>query len=226
MLREAREGTPLRREPDSRPVGRSAGYRVPVGLVVILLLSLGMLQSGCGTGGLAVKKDVWEAQDEFERRQAGLSEKVLRLESRITTLEEDISAIRRAIDELSGQLSDVDSEFSRGLEAVRAGQEQLGIELENRIRSVDQRRESDREDLLDRLDIVLEEVASENRRLREEMDAIRAAMASGGTHTVERGETLASIAADYGVTVSEIAAANDIDNPNLISVGQELVIPR
>ena len=51
--------------------------------------------------------------------------------------------------------------------------------------------------------------------------------ASGVTrHTVQRGETLASIASKYGVTVQELATANNISNPNLISVGQELFVPQ
>lgn len=45
------------------------------------------------------------------------------------------------------------------------------------------------------------------------------------THTVQAGEFLATIADEYGITVGEILAANDIDNPDLIYPGQELVIP-
>ncbi len=44
-------------------------------------------------------------------------------------------------------------------------------------------------------------------------------------HVVERGETLAGIARQYGVTVQAIAAANGIWNPNFIWAGQRLVIP-
>ncbi|GEM_PF-4205065 len=45
------------------------------------------------------------------------------------------------------------------------------------------------------------------------------------THTVQAGDTLAKIAAEFGVTVEEIAEANDIEDPSLINVGQVLVIP-
>jgi LysM repeat protein len=49
---------------------------------------------------------------------------------------------------------------------------------------------------------------------------------SGGTvHVVQRGQTLASIALRYGTTVAAISSANGIRNPNLIYVGQRLVIP-
>jgi LysM repeat protein len=44
-------------------------------------------------------------------------------------------------------------------------------------------------------------------------------------HVVLEGETLLSIAFDYDVTLAALQAANGIDNPALLSVGQELVIP-
>lgn len=44
-------------------------------------------------------------------------------------------------------------------------------------------------------------------------------------YTVQAGDTLYRIAARYGVTVSAIATANNIANPNLIRPGQVLVIP-
>lgn len=44
-------------------------------------------------------------------------------------------------------------------------------------------------------------------------------------HTVRAGETLFSLAQQYGLTVEEVAAANDITNVNVLEVGQQLVIP-
>ena len=48
---------------------------------------------------------------------------------------------------------------------------------------------------------------------------------STATHTVQRGETLGSIARQYGTTFTAIATANNLANPNLIYVGQQLTIP-
>jgi LysM repeat protein len=54
----------------------------------------------------------------------------------------------------------------------------------------------------------------------------RTAEAGGGfCHTVRPGETVSSIAAKYGVTVQAIVQANHLSNPNLIYVGQCLIIP-
>lgn len=44
-------------------------------------------------------------------------------------------------------------------------------------------------------------------------------------HVVKAGETLGSISQFYDVDMEDIMTVNDISNPNLISVGQQLVIP-
>lgn len=51
-------------------------------------------------------------------------------------------------------------------------------------------------------------------------------MAQGATvHVIQRGETLRSISAKYGVSVEALAVANNIIDPNRIFVGQRLTIP-
>jgi nucleoid-associated protein YgaU len=49
--------------------------------------------------------------------------------------------------------------------------------------------------------------------------------ASPRIHVVKRGESLSIIAERYGVSLEALIEANDIDDPNKIEVGQELVIP-
>jgi LysM repeat protein len=48
---------------------------------------------------------------------------------------------------------------------------------------------------------------------------------SGTVHVVVQGETLFEISLQYGVTVNDLAARNNISNINLILIGQEIVIP-
>lgn len=45
-------------------------------------------------------------------------------------------------------------------------------------------------------------------------------------HTVQRGDTLTSIAARYGLSVGELIALNDLDDRDVIRVGQRLVLSR
>jgi LysM repeat protein len=47
----------------------------------------------------------------------------------------------------------------------------------------------------------------------------------GGTHVVQPGEALFTIAEMYGVTIQAIVEANNIENPDHIEAGQVLIIP-
>lgn len=46
------------------------------------------------------------------------------------------------------------------------------------------------------------------------------------TYTVQAGDTLAEIAAAFGVTLDALVEANNIENVDVIEVGQVLIIPR
>ena len=48
---------------------------------------------------------------------------------------------------------------------------------------------------------------------------------TGTSYTVKAGDTLYAIALRYGVTITQLVNANGIANPNLIRVGQVLIIP-
>lgn len=52
-----------------------------------------------------------------------------------------------------------------------------------------------------------------------------AATAEGASHVIQPGENLGVIARKYGVTISELTAANGISDPTKIRAGQKLVIP-
>ena len=63
------------------------------------------------------------------------------------------------------------------------------------------------------------------RRARVLVAVTALAVTAGAGYTVQRGDTLSALAHRYGTTVSSLAEANDISDPNLIRVGQTLIIP-
>lgn len=65
------------------------------------------------------------------------------------------------------------------------------------------------------------------REVRRRQDTLARPAPTGaeGEHVVEKGETLSTIAQMYGVTIQDIMAANAMSNPNLINIGQVLIIP-
>ena len=60
-----------------------------------------------------------------------------------------------------------------------------------------------------------------DRKYASPADALAAAK-PGEYHTVKKGETLFSVALEHGQSYRDIAAWNNIDNPNMIRVGQQL----
>jgi LysM repeat protein len=60
---------------------------------------------------------------------------------------------------------------------------------------------------------------------RKQASLSAAASPSAGEHIVQKGETLSTIARDYGITVEDIMEANQISDANLIREGQALVLP-
>jgi len=56
-------------------------------------------------------------------------------------------------------------------------------------------------------------------------DAVSTATPDPSQYTVKAGDFLSVIAANFGITVEALIAANGIDNPDQIFVGQILIIP-
>ena len=55
--------------------------------------------------------------------------------------------------------------------------------------------------------------------------SVRAQEATGPVYVVQRGDSLSSIAARFGVDLNTLMAVNNITNPNQLAAGQQLVIP-
>ncbi|MBN2190059.1 MAG: LysM peptidoglycan-binding domain-containing protein [Candidatus Aureabacteria bacterium] len=154
---------------------------------------------------------------------------------------EEIGAINRKITSLEEQLgvlterADISADRSVGSETeLKASLRKISDEL------VELKKEAERLSLLyanlekkldDKINAVIDEVASENEEIRKEIKAIKTAKsrspeASGDIHTVKSGETLSAIAKSYGITIVSLMEANNIDDPNMIKIGDRLIIPK
>ena len=128
--------------------------------------------------------------------------RVEELEKRISTLEGNLtgnlSYLQRSVDVLGEKLKSRDAATSKKLNSISAG-------IEERFRAM----------------------AVENRELLTTIEEARkASYTTGYEHFVESGETLGGIARSYGVTVQAIMDANDMDDPDTLTVGQKLFVPK
>jgi LysM repeat protein len=203
-------------------MGMSSGLLPWLGALPVLLL---LVFSGC----LATTKRVEVVETDLLRQRAWTDERLARLEEDIEALRAENDALRLLLEDLRGdfagfgeqvatQVSDLDERSATANAEILKNRE----EAEER----DRQREQDREELLQRMNVILEEVVRENAALRERIDSLESsAFTFGQMHRVQEGESVASIARKYGVTPEAIVEANDLSNANLIHVGQELLIP-
>lgn len=125
-------------------------------------------------------------------------ENQLRLAGRVETLEMEIGRISRELDSLRQS-------------------------LDSRYAQLERKTEDDKRELVAKLTAQLE-------KLLAQQPAPVARTSSGGNvsgyeHIVRQGETLSTIAKAYNVTPKAIIDANQIKNPNILSIGQKLFIP-
>jgi len=175
----------------------------------VVSMALAGLLTGCQTTG-------WEQQRQQEARLAS-----------------EVSELRISVQRMEHRLSDLIRE-----------QEELGEDVETLRSSV--RQQASRSDgALSSLSSRLDEQERSQRALRQELaddlsrriaDIMRTQARStpprGGSraevgyeHEVQSGETLSEIARAYGVSSQDIIRANNLQNPNVLRVGQKLFIP-
>ncbi len=181
-------------------------------------LIAGLALSGC----FATAKQLETVQTDVTRREAWSEERLSKMEAEVEALRAENEAFRQRMDEVSDRIGQLGGEVSSRLEEIdrtnqvsaqQTGQLALG-------------REKDREEILSRMNVILDELVKENSRLEERLKKLESnAVAFGKVHKVKKGETLASIARKYGTSVEAVIQANDISDAEAIEVGQEILIP-
>jgi LysM repeat protein len=182
-----------------------------------------ILLGGC----FATTKHVEMVEADVTKQGAWTDEKIREINQEVSALKAENDALKQRVDDLTDKQTSLGDEVASRLSDLQAADQRTSDEARKaaeRAATLDQTREQDREDLLQRMNVILDEVVKENKDLRARIDALEAASA-GSTHTVQAGETLASIAAKYGTTPQAIVQANGLPDADHIQVGQKLTIP-
>lgn len=181
--------------------------------------------SGC----LATTKRVEGVETDLLRQRAWTDERVARIQEDIEALRAESDALNRRLDDLRAAFGDFGEEIAGRVSNLDERSAEANAEIRkarDAADAQDRQRETDREELLKRMNVILEEVVRENAALRERIDKLESsAFTFGQIHRVKQGESVASIASKYGVAPEAIVEANDLSDANLIHVGQELLIP-
>ncbi len=167
-----------------------------------------VLLAGCQTTPRQLeaetRREEWE--DSWSRRLSSIETRLFELENSIARQHREQREIDRRVANLSSAVGTAQREE---IEALRKELAAARGETERKIAAI------------------LEEVARENERILQAIRAARgtAAYAQGYEHVVRSGETVSTIAREYGTTVSAIVEANQLTDPNAIRVGQILFVP-
>ncbi|MGQ0722265.1 MAG: LysM peptidoglycan-binding domain-containing protein [Candidatus Eiseniibacteriota bacterium] len=211
----------------TRPVPRraAAGGTARMSRSGLLALGAGFLLSGC----FATEKHVEMIETDLTQKSAWTDERIQRVESDLEALRSENEALRLRIDDLSDQMANLGGEVSTRLSELVQSDQDVAEQARMASQSatdLETKRQRDREEMLERMNVILEEVLKENERLAGRVEKLESsALTFGKVHRVQPGESVAGIAARYGVTADDIVAANGLSDANVISVGQELIIP-
>ena len=204
---------------------------------------------------MATKDDLTKQKEEFQEelkkikndlleRQMNLGEEILSLQNKIeeisgnlslqdyqstqqgekiNLLEENLLALKKKDFEEFASLNKNLDNLQNALLRLKKKIEQLSSSQEKSSLSS----KEDRERIEKKINIFLEEVTKENNRLRKRIAKLEKTVYLVGIyHTVKPGENVSLIAQKYKTSIAEIIKANKLENPEILSVGQRLFIPK
>lgn len=179
------------------------------------LLMAAVFASGC----MVNPREQQEVMQRQREDNLMLQEELRRLRARLDAVEDDMQR-------MSQQVSAAGAEQTRAVQGQMQGINATLDDLNKRIRAVDAAREQDKKEIVTRLSSEMAELMKRQQAARSPAPARpRQISDTGYEHVVQSGETLSAIAKAYGVTTADIIAANNIDNPNNLRVGQKLFVP-
>jgi len=191
-----------------------------------LILTAFFLTSGCATDNDVVRKD------EFQSIKSNVSEELYKTRSVTDEVKWKVAEANKKTEDLEKELAELKSSIIQNNTVI----EQKLKKLHNAVVSADTKRVESSKIFNNRLNAVLDEVTRENERIMAQISKISShkrtsskrssvLTSKDGIHVIQSGETLSEIASAYNTTIDELMDANDIDDPNKVRVGQELIVP-
>lgn len=158
-----------------------------------------------------------------QAQQQTIAQQLSILDERVSKLRADVDALQFNQQQIQQDLKQTQAQID---ELRRAGPSASANDLqalEARLRAIDEAREKDKKVILDQLAKELAGIGGA--RSGASPPSSSPPTATGNEHVVQKGDTLTSIAKNYGVTIAELRKANNLASDTL-KVGQKLVIPK
>lgn len=193
---------------------------------LLIFLFFCILLCGCTSLNIARKEDVAQVRSSVSEELIDVDDKLNEVHGRIDELEQRLDRLAQIQDQQAAELSAVIKDTRAQLQSDT--KTRLAA-LSNKLDNLEKQQTQNRQELDKKLTVVLEEVTSENRELRQQIRTLSRSMTAPteeGYYVVSKGDTLSGIGAMFGVTSREIIEANGISDPNKIHVGQKLYIPQ
>lgn len=165
----------------------------------LLIAALTLLLNGCIT---------------YQSRQQQQTRRTSRTENQLLQQETQ----RRT----AGRIESLEMEIARISKELDA----LRRTVDNRYATLEQKVEKDKREMIARLSAQVEKLLKQATPAQPSSSgSCGRAGATGYEHSVQQGETLSAIAKAYDATAKAIIRANNIKDPDRLSVGQKLFIP-
>lgn len=179
------------------------------------ILIFGFFCSGCLTLDSSAKKD------EVAQIRSSVSEELIKVKQEVNSLKGEMEELEYKMNRIRETQSQQSNELNATL---REWKKDTLNNIEIKLQSLEKKQAQDKKELLERTNIISEEVSKENRELRRQIEGI-ARPAQEGYYIVSPGDTLSKVAQMYGVSLKGLMEVNGITDPNSIQSGQKLIIP-
>ncbi|MCK4401888.1 LysM peptidoglycan-binding domain-containing protein [bacterium] len=205
-------------------------------LFTVCWLLVTVFLSGCLITKIATKEDVGTIQES----QVGLSEQILLLKDETSRIHGSLSEKDKQLRDLKEQVELFCAQFreqlnnnsintNKNIVSIQKQIDQLKTAYNNLLNA----QKKDKKNFNKKIEIVLDELLKEIGKIKKQInilapDAIKLSaeeLEDGKYYIVQKGDTLIEIAVRFGVPSRTIIQANNIENPDFLSIGQKLIIP-